>query len=182
MIEKAKHAGLLIVLVTAAACSTSGAPTPSPTAELQPQQESLAPPPVVGTVTVSKSTCTLDLPGGSITAGPVTLTAVNENDAPTAFDMFMIADGRSYQEFAARIEKERRLAEAGKPGIGPGPSVLVSTRISSGLLEGRESGTLTGAVEPGRWAIVCLQRFKGTTDPVRPFSVVGPVRVTRTSE
>ena len=177
-VKEAKLAGLLIVLLaTAAACSTSGESASPPAAETEPPEGTAVAPTQVGTVTVSGSECTLDLPGGSISAGPVTLTAVNENDAPAAFDMFMIADGHSYRELAARIEKERQLAEAGKAGIGPGPSVFVSTRITSGLLEARESGTLTGAVEPGRWAIVCLQRFKRTADPVRPFFLVGPVEV-----
>jgi len=148
----------------AAACST--APSP-PTNTPQPG------PVHVGTVAQSPTECTLDAITGPIPAGPIVLSATNETDDFVVFDMWRIVGNRTYEEFAAYIQADRELAEAGEAGLDhPG---YVANYIGIELQAG-ESGALEGTVVPGTYAIVCIRMFPQVGEP-RPFALVGPLEV-----
>lgn len=156
------------VALLASACGGGGTGvTATPTAEA-----TQAPPTQIGTVRVSASECTLDLVDGPINPGLVTITAVNETDARAMFDMWRITEGSTYEQLARYIKKERRLAEAGDPGLGH--PWFVADLIRVGLGPG-ESGALVGTVISGTWGIVCIRKFERSG--IRPFALVGPVEV-----
>ena len=98
---------------------------------------------------------------------------MNETDALAAFHMWRIADGYTYDQLAAHIVEERRLAEAGEPGLGH--PFFVGDLIEI-VLQARESGTMVGTVRSGTYGIVCIRMFQQTGKP-RPFGVIGPVEV-----
>ncbi len=163
-------APVLAVVLIANACGGGGArETTTPTTEA-----TQAPPTQVGTVSVSASECTLDLVDEPINPGLVAFTAVNQTDGRAMFDMWRITEGFTYEQLARHIDKERRLAEAGQPGLGHPSFVEDLSLIRVGLGPG-ESGALVGTVFPGTWGVVCIRKFERAG--IRPFALVGPVEV-----
>lgn len=159
---------LLITALFAVACGnggTGGAATPKANATTEA-------PTKIGTVKVSASGCTLDPVEGAISPGQVELTAVNETEARAGFHMWRIADGHTYAQFAAHIERERRRTLANKPDLGP-RHVDLSSLIPLELQAG-ESGTLAGTVKPGTYGIVCARTFETRFGVL---ALVGPVEV-----
>jgi hypothetical protein len=128
----------------------------------------------LGTVTVTTDDCTIDGLPAEIQSGEASLTAFNDTPATASFDMFRLEGGR-FEELVAHVADERAVADAGDPFIGP-PSWTTSL-ASTGLIESETAGTLTGMFEPGTYAVVCLWKYDESSDPVRPFAVVGPIEV-----
>jgi hypothetical protein len=138
----------------------------------------------VGTVTVTTSNCAVDLPREPIRPGDVLFDVVNESGGVAVVDMLRIRieDGHTFEQFAARTERDARRAEQGKGPIFAGPAVDLSTRRSTGELEAEERGLIGGTLEEGTYAIVCLIDYenlgvRGLHDPIRPLEAVGPITV-----
>jgi hypothetical protein len=145
---------------------------PPPT--LQPAEPSPTTlPPHAATVTQLDSECTLDLASEPITEGRVEFTAINETDSVLAFDIWRIADGSTYEQLAAHIEKENGLAEASQEGLGPPSLVGNLVRIELGPHDSRSQA---GKVISGSYAILCIRDFNDQAGK-RPFSIVGPFQV-----
>lgn len=150
------------VLACAGAPWTSGVGGQSATPTTQATQ---------GTVTQSDSGCTITGLSPSISAGYITLTAVNKTTAVAGFDMWRISEPNTYQDLAAFVEKDNRLAADGQPGLGPPP---FGTDLVSAQILPSKTGTLYGAVRRGTYGIVCLGQ---TPAGSRPTGVIGPVQV-----
>ena len=130
-----------------------------------------AAPPQIGPLTQSASECTLEAGEDPVSAGQVAITVVNKTDAEVSFDMWRIAEGHTYEEFAAHIDEERRLAEAGEQVLGP-PSYaedLIQIKVQPGESEIFET------LSPGTYAIVCFEEYDQVGG--RPSALVGPVEV-----
>jgi hypothetical protein len=138
----------------------------------------------LGTVTVSSSDCTVDLPEGPIRPGDVLFDVVNESGGVAVVDMLRIRieDGYTFEQFATRTERDARRAEQGKGPLFAGPAVDLSTRRSTGELEAEGRGLIGGTLQEGTYAIVCLIDYevlgvRGLHDPIRPVEAVGPISV-----
>ncbi len=167
-----------VLTATLASWSSSNRPT-APAARSEEPTVGTEAPTQVGTVTVlpdragSSSTCTLDRDAGPVSTGRVSVTAANETDGLAGFHMWRIADGHTYEEFAAHIQRERQLTLANKPFLGPRYTDL-SSLIQIELQAG-ESGTMSGVARPGTYGIVCAKDF--TKSRFGVFALVGPVEI-----
>jgi hypothetical protein len=131
---------------------------------------------VLGTITVTETGCTRDGAPERIAPGPFVLDVHNGTPAAAGFDLFRIGDLGSAEDFVTHIEAERASALAGDPFRGP--PIWATHIVGSDVLVSGASATLKGTVEPGTYAVVCLWKFEDvTTDPVRPFALVGPIGV-----
>ncbi|MGH2629447.1 MAG: hypothetical protein ACRDHI_02660 [Actinomycetota bacterium] len=126
----------------------------------------------IGTVKISEAGCTGVLPG-HVEAGQLSVAAINETDGLAGFHMWRIADGHTYEQFAAHIRKERGRTLANQPSLGPRHTDMSS--LIPIELEAGESGTMTGIAQPGTYGIVCARDFKesrfGVSDLVGPIEV-----------
>lgn len=166
-------AAAILVLVGCAPASSS----PSVAASAIGSVSASPAPAITVTITVSASDCIVDPAlDEPIAAGPIVIQAVNATEFPAAFDVWSIEEDATYDDFAAYIDQERELAEAGEAGLGhPG---FVGARISSGILEVGANKAVHGAFTRGTWAIACFKHFEAVTDdPFRPFIAVGPIIV-----
>ena len=124
-----------------------------------------------GTLTGSDTGCTLTGLAPSITAGYITLTAVNQTNSTFGFDMWRISEPDTYQDLVAYVEKDKQLAATGQAGLNH--PAFVSDLVSAQILPSK-TGELYGSVRKGTYAIVCLGPTPGGT---RPIGVVGPIQV-----
>ncbi len=140
-----------------------------------PADPDLSPPPMtsvatpeLGTLTLSEAGCAVD---ATIERHLGALTAVNEDDRVLAFEVTrFVSTDLTYAQLEAHVDRERRLAEAGRPNLGPPPGakVLVQREV-------RPGGSVTlDEIAPGRYAIVCLRLFDDGAG-MRPFALAGPV-------
>lgn len=157
--------------VLAGACGGNdgtGTRTPSPSPEGAPAE-----PTPVGTVTVSKSECTLEGVEGPIGEGIVSFTATNETSELAYLDMAEIPQDHAYREVVVNIAKATESAERGGREIhrlgwlGWGPQATLAPGATD---------SLTGVVRPGTYGIVCLRWYPQVDGP-RPNGVAGPVEV-----
>ena len=190
----ARVTGTLLAAVLASGCGTAdvaspsttspaASPAPAPTAPARPAPAATATPEpaVLGTITVTETGCALDDSPDRIEPGRFILDVHNGTRARAAFDMFRIGESGSVEAFVAHVEDERTRAEAGEPFRGP--PIWAHHVVGSDLLERGESATLAGTAELGTYAVVCLWKFETTSsDPVRPFALVGPIGVGETAQ
>lgn len=125
-----------------------------------------------GTITLTTSGCTFDPGDGPIAAGPVSFGVVNETEDLGAANIALL-DGATFRDFAQHIDKEIRLAEAGKPGLGH-PSFAVP--LFDVLVDAGSSGTLEGTLDPGVFVMSCARQYEEVGD-LRPSGALGPVKV-----
>jgi hypothetical protein len=110
---------------------------------------------------------------GPISPGLVEFKAMNKTDALAAFNIARIEEGHTYEQLAAHIKKEIRLARAGKPGLGH-PSFAVP--LFEVLLQPGESGSMSGTVQPGTYGIACAGVYEQVGE-LRPTGAIGPLEV-----
>jgi hypothetical protein len=179
MLERVRKMSFVaaVMALAAVSCSTSNESASSSPPAPAPASASPAPAPQeptqIGIVRVSQSDCVLGLKNRQIEAGPVALTAVNQTGGPGGFDLWRIDGGATFEQFAAHIAKEKRLAQAGKPFLGPPSYVGDLTQLP---LQGGERSNLVATVRPGTYAIVCARTFKQRGD-IGVFALVGPMNV-----
>lgn len=130
----------------------------------------------VGTVTFDGSTCSMEITADRIEPGVVLFDAVNSSDERVMFDSWELLDGYTVQAFAAKIEREQRLAE--RPGNkGTFPSETEVQYLGSQIVRAHYHVTLTKTMSPGVHAITCLTRYEGRGADFRPIGVAGPIAV-----
>lgn len=111
-----------------------------------------------------------------MSAGEVTIQAVNQTPETAAFDLFLIGPGGSFEDLADHVAAEKARAEGGQPFAGPPP--WADHVGGSDLIAVDRTETFSVALESGTYGFVCLWKFDDAfTDPVRPFAVAGPVEV-----
>jgi hypothetical protein len=131
-------------------------------------------------VTVTSSSCALDVADQPIDPSVAVFEAVNASGGPAAVDILRIRleDGYTFEQFAARTERDARLAEQGKPPLFTGPAVDLSSRRTTGVLAEDESGLIGGDLPSGTYAIVCLVKYDHLDRvKIRPLETVGPIIV-----
>jgi hypothetical protein len=127
----------------------------------------------VGTVTFDGSTCSMEITADRIEPGTVLFEGVNATEKRAMFDSWQLLEGYTVREFAATIERDRRLAE--KPGNrGVFPSKKQVSYLGSAEIPANSSDSIVPTMSPGPHAIVCLRPFEGE---FRPFGIVGPIVV-----
>lgn len=167
------------VVATLTVLAATGCSSSAPTSEGTTGSSSITPssgtpaPTLLGTIVVSERRCKVDGVASPVTAGPVALTIVNETDDFAMANMSKILEGGTYQDLAAHITEEIRLAEHGKPGLNHPDYAPPSFELS---VRGGGTSTLTGEVSEGTYAIVCGRTYE-EVDEVRPSDVSGPYRV-----
>ena len=148
-------------LAMCVACEASTPPPPTATAE----------PRNIGTITQSATECSLDLVGGALSVGSAVITAVSETDDDLLFHMWRLFGDYTFEEFQAHIAEDRRLAEAGEPGLGP-PSGLVDLNELTAPAHSSSDVTVRFR-DPGTYAIVCFDPQLNN----RPLTLLGPFEV-----
>lgn len=158
-----------------AACSTepAAADQPTPIAVVSPEPTA----PIVGTVTETKTVCTLVPAPGPIHAGTIGFLFVNQTGVFAGFDVFELPQGKSYADAVAFVDRERHLAEQGQPGLGHTEFFTGTHPISQVGVSDGKSRTETGYFEPSTYVVACLRKFEQVSDPARPFAVAGPLVV-----
>ncbi|MDX1687202.1 MAG: hypothetical protein R3248_04390 [Candidatus Promineifilaceae bacterium] len=163
---------MLVTLLTGCAAglaeptATTGSPTPA------------SDPPLLGTLTISPSGCSLDLVEDSVGPGAHAIDVVNEKGVPgVVFDMWTLLPEQTYEGFAEQIDDARVMAETeSEEGLSlrslPPPQGVERWRRFG--VDGR-SETIYKYLTPGTYAIVC-QEF---IDPAGwwPMYIVGPIEV-----
>jgi hypothetical protein len=131
-----------------------------------------------GTVMFNGSTCSMLITADRIEPGLVVLELVNDSDRRAMFDSWQLAKGYSFPAFERAIERDRRLAQAGKLGHAF-PSEKDVTNLSSDVIRAHSSETIVSTMLSGRHAIVCLRLWRGAPaqSRFRPSDVVGPIIV-----
>lgn len=125
-----------------------------------------------GTLTLATAACGFEPGAHPIPAGPVTFTVENRIEVLGVVNIARL-EGASFQEFAAHVAEELRLAKAGEPGLGH-PSYAVP--ISDVLVDPGETAKLTATLDPGTHALQC-GRVYGEVGELRPAMAIGPVEV-----
>lgn len=130
------------------------------------------------TVTFDGSTCSMERTADSTEAGAVLFEVVNSTEQRATFDSWQLLDGYPFPSFKEAIQRDRRLAEHGKPGRGF-PSESEVTYLQSDVIPANSSGSIVTTMSPGRHAIVCLKLYEGEppSSRFRPFGIVGPIVV-----
>jgi hypothetical protein len=170
--------GLALVL---AACTGDTARS-STTAVTEEAEESVEPSTTetsvvdVGSVTITDSECQMAIDSEDAGTGPLAFMAINDSGVQAAVDVFHVTD---IAAVVAHVDEERRRADSGEPVLGhPGEPIATFASSGSGLLDaGTSTQVVVEADEPGDYAVICLRYHENTSDPVRPFAVVGPFTV-----
>jgi hypothetical protein len=131
----------------------------------------------IGTVSVTDSECLLDVTNDNPSLGSLRVAVVNDSSVQAAAEAFRVID---MEALVAHVEEEARRADAGEPVLGhPNPPVAEYLSSGSGLVDPGESSAVTIDVEEaGTYVLICLRYHENTSDPVRPFGLVGPIEVT----
>lgn len=155
----------LVASVLLAGCGGS-----SPTATTQ------ASPRVIAEIRQTRDDCSLTPASGRITPGLVAISVLNDGGGEAGVDVWRIPEGHTYDEVVAHVREERRLAEAGQPGLGhpsffmgSSPSIRAEPRTA-------HSRTVSGELKAGTYAIICIRTFE-QVGQFRPLAVVGPLVV-----
>ncbi|MDQ2914152.1 MAG: hypothetical protein M3T56_12960 [Chloroflexota bacterium] len=157
---------MLACLLLGNACSAlnqvRGSPSPSPSPTLL----------TLAKLTVSADMCALEA-GAPFAAGRITFLAINKTNVTVSFAVFILASGHTFSEVRDHMEEERRLADAGKPFLGP-PDYL--SQYSEFSLRPAETGTPEITLPRGTYVIVCLPFHPLAREP-RAVGAVGPLDV-----
>ena len=164
--RRANFGVLLAFLLLSGACSAEKQVRPSATPSPSPTLITLA------KLTVSEDMCSLAA-GAPFAAGRITFLAINKANVPVSFDVFILANGHSFSEVSAYMDEERRLADAGKPFLGPPDYLAMYVNFS---LKAGETGTPEITLTRGTYVIVCLPFHPLAHEP-RVVGVVGPLDV-----
>jgi len=197
IVESQKHATEVIILVgfavglaacgsgnvqTSTSTTTSPVTTTAPSTTVASQttttSEAAAEPVYAGEVRVTESECSFEQSGEPLTAGEVAFTVMNETEGQAGVHVWgPIADGYTFDDFAAFVEEEIRLTMAGEPFIGApdwfGP--LIPGNPEAELLEAGDAGDIAGTALPGTFGIVCARTFEELGLRVHAFA--GPFEV-----
>jgi hypothetical protein len=125
-----------------------------------------------GTVVLRQDGCRLEPGASPIPAGPVALEVQNRTSGVGAVNIAVL-DGGSMRRFLAHIEREVRLAEHGRPGLGH-PSYAVP--LFDVVVPAGHTDVLQGTLEPGTHVIACARLYV-EADEMRPSEGLGPIEV-----
>jgi hypothetical protein len=196
---------LLAIAAVARVFATDGIPAdrpaPSPLAPSTPPSKTGEPTwslkKRVYTVTVTDSTCSMEVPRRPVAARVLKFIVVNETDGWVTVDVGKLLRGHSFDELAAEIDSAIGDARpidpvADRPaslqgslmgdteihprGYGPGSSVLVVFPHATRTWVGPQ---MAGTSTPGAWAAICYR--ESGAGGVRPIGVAGPAKVTAES-
>jgi hypothetical protein len=125
-------------------------------------------PPTAGSFSFSASECTYDGPE-TMAAGQVTFALVS-TDGEADFDLWKLDEGHTYEELAAHVAKEVKLAGQGRPPLG---YPTFAELIVEATTDPDGGGTLTASVEAGEYGMACI-RFgdDGAFVTAGPFEVI----------
>ncbi len=156
----------LFATVTIASC---GGEVGAPSASAQ------ASPRVAGIVTQTASGCSLSLSSEKVKAGKVAFTFVNASGNKAGLDVWRMPQPSSFAELVAAAREDRRLAEAGEPPQGDHSSLGSAPSIRAEW-DDATSRTVSGQLEAGTYALVCIATYPKVSEP-RLLEVVGPIIV-----
>jgi hypothetical protein len=125
-----------------------------------------------GLLTLATAACGFEPGAHPIPAGRVRFTVENQTEVLGVVNIARL-EGASFQEFAAHVAEELRLAKAGEPGLGH-PSYAVP--IGDVLVDPGETVELTATLEPGTHALLCGRLYEEVGE-LRPSMAIGPVEV-----
>ena len=130
----------------------------------------------IGTLTLTDDGCAIDVMPAAVPAGNVTLTVVNETDAPLGFDVpRFVPDVITYEELVASVEESRAAGEAGEAVDNVAPEGVAAGLLTENVGPNR-TRTFTGNLFAGDYAYVCFKNFPGVG--LRPYAVDGPFTIT----
>ena len=157
----------LPVIATVLLTGCGSQPGPSSAASLTPR--------LAGVVTQTSTDCLLLLTPGTIKSGLIAFTFVNQSGDRAGLDVWRMPEASSFDTLVAAAQDDRRRAEAGEPpqsdhsALGSAPSIRADW-------DSAPSRTVSGRLEPGTYALVCIATFPKVSEP-RLLKVVGPVVV-----
>lgn len=133
-------------------------------------------PPLLGTLTLSRSGCSLDLLEDTAGPGTYAIDVANDTGTPGAtFDMWTILPGQTYEGFAEQIEKARLMTESEQE------LTLASLPPPRGVADWRRFGIGAGSetvykyLTPGTYAIVCQELIEPAG--FWPMYTAGPIEI-----
>jgi hypothetical protein len=110
---------------------------------------------------------------GSIDAGRVAFSVLNDTDVRAVLHLWRILPGHSYEDLATFVRQERDRTEAGEPGLGPPSWIEGPSEVD---LEPGASATLAATVRSGTYGFVCIREFDESGE-LHAFATAGPVDV-----
>jgi hypothetical protein len=164
---KSIRALALPVVATVLLAGCGSQPGPSSAASPTPR--------LAGVVTQTSTDCSLSLTPGAIKSGPIACRFVNQSGDRAGLDVWRMPEASSFQSLVVDAQDDRRRAEAGEPPQGD-HSALGSAPSIRADWDSAPSRTVSGRLEPGTYALVCIATFPKVSEP-RLLKVVGPVVV-----
>lgn len=145
---------VVVLLAFAATACGGGGATPAGNAGDDGTQPAEASP--VGTFALARSGCSYDGPA-ALAAGEATFTLASHGGSAD-FDLWLLADGHTYEELAAHIDEERRRSERGQPPLG---HPTFATLVAEASTDPAGEDTLTTALQPGEYGAACIRFEEG---------------------
>ena len=131
-------------------------------------------PALIGTVTLSRAGCALELVAEPITSGVRRLTVVNDTNRVTSFDLFYLDTTlltfSEFEEFVSTAELYGNAKFDPPPGAVPMIDREVGPGASGAIVDNFTSGDT--------YAVVCAHPLRGIDifkDTKRPLALVGPI-------
>lgn len=122
-------------------------------------------------VTLADDGCTYEGPS-DIDTGSLSFTLVNETDNQASFELWLIDEGRSFEDLEAHIVRQQgRLDQEGATFEPP----TFARKLSGASLQPSDSAGFAATVESGVYGFVCSRLEK--KDPV-DIIAAGPLEVT----
>jgi hypothetical protein len=127
----------------------------------------------VGTVVITEADCTFQPSADQLRPGAAELSVTNNTDGVAGVHLWRIIDGHTYDELAAHVAEEVRLAQAGEPGLGHPDFVADLVEV---VADAGNSASATGTLRVATYGLVCA-RLSETASQRGPFKTIGPIEV-----
>lgn len=143
--------------------------------ESSPRAASRSPAQFAAVVTLTDADCTLVRAASPVKAGRVAFTLHNQSGGKAGIDIWLMPDGKTFDQLVAQAAEDRRLAEAGEPSQGDHSSLGDAPQLRLPW-DASPSQTGSAVLHSGTYAVVCIKSFPKVAEP-RLLKVIGPVVV-----